>query len=93
MPILRYRNQSTRQVKHTRLENDAEFQQHYQYGAQLGKGSFGTVTEAICVSTNKKFAVKVINKEKVQFYYKLFLLLSQSIYYNLEKVTLSSCFL
>lgn len=69
MPILRYKNQSTRQVKHTRLDNDAEFEQHFQYGAQLGKGSFGTVTEAICVSTGKKFAVKVINKEKVCFLY------------------------
>lgn len=65
MPILRYKNQSKRQVKHTRLDNDAEFEQHFQYGAQLGKGSFGTVTEAICVTTGNKFAVKVINKEKV----------------------------
>jgi len=66
MPMLRYKNRTiTRQVKHTRLENDAEFEQHYEFGAPLGKGSFGTVTEAVSVATRKKFAVKIVNKEKV----------------------------
>eukprot|EP00111_Clytia_hemisphaerica_P000286 TCONS_00000725-protein len=64
MPILRYKNQSTRQVKHTRLDDDVDFEQHFDYGILLGKGSFGTVNEAIRIDSGEKFAVKVINKEK-----------------------------
>ena len=69
MPSLRFKNQpvKTRQIKHARLENEAEFEQHYEFGVPLGKGSFGTVTEVLSAATRKKFAVKIINKEKVNF--------------------------
>lgn len=68
MSTFRYRNQPviTRQIKHTRIENDTEFEQHYIFGAALGKGSFGTVTEAIRVGDDSKWAVKIVNKEKVR---------------------------
>lgn len=67
MSTFHYRNQpvSSRQIKHTRIENDTEFEQHYTYGEALGKGSFGTVTEAIRVGDDSKWAVKIVNKEKV----------------------------
>ncbi|XP_064417992.1 serine/threonine-protein kinase 33-like [Latimeria chalumnae] len=38
--------------------------QIYKYGQQLGKGSFGVVNEATHIQTNKKCAIKKVNKEK-----------------------------
>ncbi|XP_011672831.1 serine/threonine-protein kinase 33 isoform X2 [Strongylocentrotus purpuratus] len=54
----------TRSVPHTRLEDDAAVEKHYQSGAKLGAGSFGVVFEGTCLKTNKKWAIKIINKEK-----------------------------
>jgi len=62
----RYANlqDQSRSVKHTRLENESEFEKQYTFGCQLGKGSFGTVMEAIRSVDEEKLAVKIINKEK-----------------------------
>lgn len=65
--VNRYRSSQEhgRQVKHTRLENETEFEIKYTIGVQLGKGSFGTVLETTRTTDSHKWAVKIINKEKV----------------------------
>lgn len=65
--VYRYRSsqEHDRQVKHTRLENETEFEIKYTIGVQLGKGSFGTVLETTRTADSHKWAVKIINKEKV----------------------------
>ncbi len=57
-----------RTISHTRVENEEEINEIFNFGRQLGQGSFGKVVEAINRATNSKFAVKSINKEKVCFY-------------------------
>lgn len=59
---------SSRLINHTRLESDAEFEEYFNFGEALGKGSFGTVTEVIRISDLSKWAVKIINKEKVCYF-------------------------
>ncbi|XP_071502191.1 serine/threonine-protein kinase 33-like [Diadema antillarum] len=54
----------SRPVPHTRLDDDAAIEKLYQSGEKLGSGSFGVVFEGTCLKTNKKWAIKVINKEK-----------------------------
>ena len=62
---IHYRSPSPRRnIQHRRLENAADIEKHYTLGKQLGKGSFGSVTEALRVSDNTKWAIKIINKEK-----------------------------
>ena len=56
---------STRNVPHTRLENEEEFEKVYEFRRELGRGSFGRVYEAQCQTTGLKWAVKSVNKEKV----------------------------
>lgn len=65
--VYRYRSSQEhgRQVKHTRLENETEFEIKYTVGLQLGKGSFGTVLETTRAADSRRWAVKIINKEKV----------------------------
>ncbi|XP_057314591.1 serine/threonine-protein kinase 33-like isoform X2 [Hydractinia symbiolongicarpus] len=62
----RYRSNqgSSRQIQHTRIENGSDIEVLYAFGSLLGKGSFGTVTEAIRKTDETVWAVKVINKEK-----------------------------
>lgn len=40
-------------------------QQFYSFGRKLGQGSFGVVCEATHIGTQKKWAIKKVNKEKV----------------------------
>lgn len=54
----------TRSVPHTRLDDDAAIEKLYQSGEKLGAGSFGVVFAGTCLKTNKKWAIKIINKEK-----------------------------
>ena len=56
---------STRNVPHTRLEDENEFEKVYEFRQELGRGSFGRVYEAQCQTTGLKWAVKSVNKEKV----------------------------
>ena len=67
MATFRYRSNptSSRQIKHTRIGNEEEFEGHFLFGLLLGKGSFGTVTAATRKSDDTQWAVKCINKEKV----------------------------
>ena len=59
---------STRNVPHTRLEDESEFEKVYEFRRELGRGSFGRVYEAQCQTTGLKWAVKSVNKEKAGSY-------------------------
>lgn len=54
-----------RSVRHTRVEDEHQIEESYISGEVLGQGSFGVVREAVQKETGKKFAIKIINKEKV----------------------------
>lgn len=56
---------SSRNVPHTRLEDEKEIEQIYEFKKELGRGSFGRVYEALCRKTGTKWAIKAVNKEKV----------------------------
>lgn len=56
---------SSRNVPHTRIENEKEIEQIYEFRRELGRGSFGRVYEARCEKTETKWAIKAVNKEKV----------------------------
>ncbi|KAI4889269.1 hypothetical protein NFI96_013534 [Prochilodus magdalenae] len=57
-------NSAEKKVPHTRMEDEADIQQIYSFGRKLGQGSFGVVCEAIHNETQKKWAIKKVNKEK-----------------------------
>lgn len=56
-----------RSVRHTRVEDEQQIEESYISGEILGQGSFGVVREAVQKETGQKFAIKIINKEKVRF--------------------------
>lgn len=57
-------NSAERKVPHTRMEDEAAVQQIYAFGKKLGQGSFGVVYEATHIETQKKWAIKKVNREK-----------------------------
>ncbi|XP_058256235.1 serine/threonine-protein kinase 33 isoform X1 [Hemibagrus wyckioides] len=57
-------NSAEKKVPHTRLKDEADIQQIYSIGRKLGQGSFGVVYEATHMETQKKWAIKKVNKEK-----------------------------
>ncbi|XP_026881130.2 serine/threonine-protein kinase 33 isoform X2 [Electrophorus electricus] len=57
-------NSAEKKVPHTRMEDEAEIQQIYSFGRKLGQGNFGVVCEATHIKTQKKWAIKKVNKEK-----------------------------
>ncbi|KAL7866343.1 hypothetical protein AOLI_G00141570 [Acnodon oligacanthus] len=57
-------NSAEKKVPHTRMEDEADIQQIYSFGRKLGQGSFGVVFEATHIVTQKKWAIKKVNKEK-----------------------------
>ncbi|KAJ8247556.1 hypothetical protein GJAV_G00247690 [Gymnothorax javanicus] len=57
-------NSAERKVPHTRMEDEIAIKQIYTFGKKLGQGSFGVVYEATHVETQKKWAVKKVNREK-----------------------------
>ncbi|KAK3533825.1 hypothetical protein QTP70_032167 [Hemibagrus guttatus] len=57
-------NSAEKKVPHTRLKDEADIQQIYSIGRKLGQGSFGVVCEATHMETQKKWAIKKVNKEK-----------------------------
>ncbi|MCI4383064.1 hypothetical protein PGIGA_G00022040 [Pangasianodon gigas] len=57
-------NSAEKKVPHTRLKDEADIQQIYSFGRKLGQGSFGVVCEATHLETQKKWAIKKVNKEK-----------------------------
>ncbi|XP_053490868.1 serine/threonine-protein kinase 33, partial [Ictalurus furcatus] len=57
-------NSAEKKVPHTRLKDEADIQRIYSFGRKLGQGSSGVVCEATHVETQKKWAIKKVNKEK-----------------------------
>lgn len=55
---------SGRTIRHTRIEDERQIEDIYEFGNVLGKGSFGVVTEATNKTTGEKWAIKAVNKEK-----------------------------
>ena len=57
---------SGRSIPHTRIEDEKQIEDIYEFGEVLGKGSFGVVTEAVNKATGHRWAIKAVNKEKVR---------------------------
>ncbi|XP_015193532.1 serine/threonine-protein kinase 33 isoform X2 [Lepisosteus oculatus] len=57
-------NSAENKVPHTRMEDEAAIQQIYTFGRKLGQGSFGVVHEASHIETQRKWAIKKVNREK-----------------------------
>ncbi|KAJ3593976.1 hypothetical protein NHX12_006308 [Muraenolepis orangiensis] len=57
-------NRSERKVPHCRMEDESYLKRIYTFGRKLGQGSFGVVFEATHVETQKKWAIKKVNREK-----------------------------
>ncbi|KAL4613500.1 serine/threonine-protein kinase 33 [Arapaima gigas] len=53
-----------RKVPHTRMEDESAIQRLYLFGRKLGQGSFGVVYEATHMETQKKWAIKKVNRKK-----------------------------
>jgi len=53
-----------RHIPHTRIDHASNIEKQYELGGRLGKGSFGSVTEATRINDATKWAIKVINKER-----------------------------
>ncbi len=50
---------------HTRVDDEAPIEKKYAFGQVLGQGSFGVVREVTNRLTGERFAVKIVNKDKV----------------------------
>ncbi|NP_001038554.2 serine/threonine-protein kinase 33 [Danio rerio] len=57
-------NSAEKKVPHTRIEDESSIQKIYSFGRKLGQGSFGVVCEATHIETQRKWAIKKVNKEK-----------------------------
>ncbi|MEE6498680.1 hypothetical protein FKM82_003204 [Ascaphus truei] len=57
-------NSAENKIPHTRMDDEAAIQQIYTFGKKLGQGSFGVVIEATHKETDKKWAIKKVNREK-----------------------------
>ena len=58
-------SEPARTVRHTRIDDESYIEKVYTFGEKLGAGSFGVVLEATHNETEEKWAIKIINKEKV----------------------------
>ena len=56
---------SNRTIPHTRIEDERQIEDIYEFGEVLGIGSFGVVKEATNKATGSRWAIKAVNKEKV----------------------------
>jgi serine/threonine protein kinase len=54
-----------RQIPHSRIDDEEIIYRKYELMELLGRGSFGTVYKIISKETNQKYAIKIINKERV----------------------------
>ncbi|XP_046712794.1 serine/threonine-protein kinase 33 isoform X1 [Silurus meridionalis] len=57
-------NSAEKRVPHTRVRDESEIQKIYSFGRKLGQGSFGVVCEVTHVESQKKWAIKRVNKDK-----------------------------
>lgn len=55
-----------RTIPHTRIEDERQIEEIYEFGEVLGRGSFGVVKEATNKTSGRKWAIKAVNKEKVR---------------------------
>jgi len=55
---------TARTIPHTRIEEERQIEDIYDFGEVLGKGSFGVVKEATHKATGRRWAIKAVNKEK-----------------------------
>ena len=86
---------SGRTIPHTRIEDERQIEDIYEFGEILGKGSFGVVKEATNRATGRRWAIKAVNKEKVRNWYRLNLTSSAAELKLVEKQPLSwtrNCF-
>lgn len=56
---------NSRTIPHTRIEDERQIEDIYEFGEVLGSGSFGVVNEATNKATGCSWAIKAVNKEKV----------------------------
>ena len=52
-------------IGHTRVEDESDIEKIYVLGDILGKGGFGVVLEVTHKATGVKYAMKIVNKDKV----------------------------
>ena len=52
-------------VEHTRVEDESVIERKYSFGEVLGQGAFGVVKEITNRLTQDRFAVKIVQKDKV----------------------------
>ncbi|XP_067256970.1 serine/threonine-protein kinase 33 isoform X1 [Chanodichthys erythropterus] len=57
-------NSAEKEVPHTRIDDECNIQKIYSFGRKLGQGNFGVVCEATHIETQRKWAIKKVNKEK-----------------------------
>ena len=52
-------------IGHTRIEDEGDIEKTYIFGELLGRGGFGVVVEVEHRVAKKRFAMKVVHKDKV----------------------------
>lgn len=58
-------NINNRQISHKKIDDEDIIYKKYEIGRKLGQGSFGVVYEIANKDTDERFAIKIINKDKV----------------------------
>ena len=53
-------------VGHTRVEEESVIEKKYTFGEVLGQGAFGVVKEVTNRLTRERFAMKIVQKDKVR---------------------------
>ena len=61
-------NSTSEGTRHRRVEDESSIEKEYIVGEVLGTGAFGVVKEVTHKLTHQKFAMKIINKDKVCTY-------------------------
>ena len=56
---------TTDAARHRRVEDESDIEKQYIIGDILGTGAFGVVKEITKKLTQQKFAMKIVNKDKV----------------------------
>ena len=53
-------------VGHTRVDEESVIEKRYMFGEVLGQGAFGVVKEVTNKLTRERFAMKIVQKDKVR---------------------------
>ena len=59
---------SNSRIERVRVEDESEIEKVYQLGEVLGRGAFGVVREVTKKDTGERFAMKIVNKDKVRIW-------------------------